>query len=136
MGWSHKNWIDRSIWQWHSIFTYWKTTPSWWNNTQQACVKTKLNSYGGLDKLEARVCQRGDMKIKDAKKNSWSPTASARLLKYLIADAARNKTFIYQLDFIKAFIQSQLKRRIFDILYKEYGQFCPKLARHFGRPLR
>ena len=29
-----------------------------------AC-KTKLNIYGGLDKLKARVCLRGDMQIKD-----------------------------------------------------------------------
>ena len=99
-------------------------------------LKTKLNSYGGLDKLKARICLRGDMQIKDANSNSWSPTASTRLLKCLIADAARNKTTIYQLDFIQAFIQSEAKRRMFVILDKEYEQFCPKLAGHFGRPLR
>ena len=43
-------------------------------------MKTKLNSYGGLDKIKARICLRGDMQIKDANSNSWSPTASARLL--------------------------------------------------------
>ena len=26
-------------------------------------MKTKLNSYGGLDKLKARICLRGDMQI-------------------------------------------------------------------------
>ena len=39
-------------------------------------LKTKLNSYGGLDKLKARVCLKGDMQIKDDF-NSWSPTASS-----------------------------------------------------------
>ena len=48
-------------------------------------LKTKLNSYGGLDKLKARVCLRGDMQITDDF-NFWSPTASTRLLKYGLSD--------------------------------------------------
>ena len=98
-------------------------------------LKTKLNSYGGLDKLKARICLRGDMQIKDDF-NSWSPTASTRLLKCFIADAALNRTKIYQLDFIQAFIQSDVQKRIFVILDKEYEKFCPKLAKHLGRPLK
>ena len=43
---------------------------------------------------------------------------------------------IYQLDFIQAFIQSDVKKRMFVLLDKEYEQFCPKLAKHFRRPLR
>ena len=81
--------------------------------------KTKLNSYGGLDKLKARICMRGDMQIKNGNNNSWSPTASTRLLKCLIADAAYNRTPIYQLDFIQAFIQSEAKKRMFVILDRE-----------------
>ena len=99
-------------------------------------LKTKSNSYGGLDKLKTRICLRGYMQIKDTNSNSWFPTASTRLLKCFIADAARNKTIIYQLDFIQAFIQSETKRRMFVILDKEYEQFCPKLEGHCGRPLR
>ena len=34
-------------------------------------MKTKLNSYGGLDKLKARICLRGDIQIKDANNNLW-----------------------------------------------------------------
>ena len=52
-----------------------------------AC-KTKLNIYGELDKLKARICLRGDMQIKDDF-IFWSPTASTRLLKYFIADAVK-----------------------------------------------
>ena len=33
-------------------------------------MNTKLNSYGGLDKLKARIWLRGDMQIKDANNNS------------------------------------------------------------------
>ena len=98
--------------------------------------KTKLNSYGGLDKLKARICMRGDMQIKYDGNNSWSPTASTRLLKCIIVDAAYNKTHIYQLDFIQAFIQSEATKRMFIILDKEYENFCPKLAKYFGRPLK
>ena len=68
---------------------------------------------------------RGDMQIKNGNNNSWSPTASTRLLKCLIADAAYNKTQVYQLDFIQAFIQSEAKKRMFIILDKEYETFCP-----------
>ena len=76
------------------------------------------------------------MQIKNGNNNSWSPTASTRLLRCLIADAAYNRTSVYQLDFIQAFIQSEAKKRMFIILDKEYDHFCPKLAEHFGRPLK
>jgi len=75
------------------------------------------------------------MQIKDGY-NSWSPTASIRLLKCFIADATLNKCVIFQLDFIQAFIQSEAKKRMFVLLDKEYEQFCPNLSKHLGRPLR
>ena len=31
----------------------------------KCAFKTKLNAYGGLDKLKARICICGDMQIKD-----------------------------------------------------------------------
>ena len=67
---------------------------------------------------------------------SWSPTASTRLLKCFIADATKNTSKIYQLDFIQASIQSKATKRMFVILDKEFSHLCPKLAQHFGRPLR
>ena len=54
---------------------------------------------------------RGDMKIKNGGNNSWSSTISTRLLKCIIADAAYNKTYKYQLDFIQAFIQSEATKK-------------------------
>ena len=101
----------------------------------KCAFKTKLNAYGGLDKLKARICICGDMQIKDVV-NNWSPTASVRLLKCFLADAIRNSTTVYQLDFIQAFIQSDIKKRIFVMLDKEYAMFCPHLEEHLGRPLR
>gem|GEM_PF-2876143 len=101
----------------------------------KCAFKAKLNSYGGLDKLKARICVRGDMQVKDTMSN-WSPTASVRLLKCFLADAIRYGAIIYQLDFIQAFIQSPTNKRIFVILDKEYETFCPQLSEHLGRPLR
>ena len=66
-------------------------------------LKTKLNSHGGMDKLKARVCLRGDMQEK-GNINVWSPTSSTRILKRFIADAIYNGSKIYQLDFIQAII--------------------------------
>ena len=83
-------------------------------------------------KLKARICLRGDMQIKESF-NNWSPTASTRLLKCFLAYAILNQSKIYQLDFIKAFIQSDTKRRIFVILDKVYATFCPKLKDHIGK---
>ena len=80
-------------------------------------LKTKLNCHGGLDKLKARVCLRGDMQER-GKINVWSPTSSTRLLKRFIADAIFHECKIYQLDFIQAFIQSDVQRRIFVTLDK------------------
>ena len=101
----------------------------------KCAFKAKLNSYGGFDKLKARICIRGDMQIKDLI-NNWSPTASVRLLKCFLADAIQNRAIIYQLDFIQAFIQSPTKKKTFVILDKEYEMFGPLLAEHLGRPLR
>ena len=56
---------------------------------------------------------------------------STRLLKCIIADAAYNKTNKYQLDFIQAFIQSEVTKKMIIILDKEYERFCQKLAKHF-----
>ena len=64
------------------------------------------------------------------------PLPATRLLKCIIADAAYNKTHIYQLEFIQAFIQSEATKWMLIILDREYEHFCPKLAKHFGRPLK
>ena len=98
-------------------------------------LEARLNSHGEVDKLKARVCLRGDMQIKD-ESNPQSPTASSRLLRCFIADTIKNRTQIFQLNFIQAFIQYDMKKKMFIILDKEYEQFCPILKKYFGRHLR
>ena len=61
--------------------------------TVKCAFKDKLNSYGGIDKLKARICVRDDIQIKDIL-NNWSPTASVCLLKCFLADAIQNRAII------------------------------------------
>ena len=55
--------------------------------------------------------------------DNWSPIASMRTLKYFLADAAKHKAIVHQLDFIGAFLQAKVKNRVFeklDIRYTDY----------------
>ena len=45
--------------------------------------------------------------------DTWSPTASMRTLKYSLADAAKHKARIHQVDFIGVFLQAKVKNRVF-----------------------
>ena len=59
-------------------------------------LKVKLKGYGGLGKLKD-ICLRWDVQTEDTNINSWSPTASPRLLKSLIADESKVEgTYISQ----------------------------------------
>ena len=56
-------------------------------------------------------------------KDTWSPTASMRTLKYFLADAEKYKSRVHQLDFIGAFLQAKFKNRVFvklDMRYADY----------------
>ena len=83
--------------------------------------KSKIQYYGSLDKLKLRIVVRGDLQNKEMVGNTWSPTASIRTLKYLLADAAKYKARVHQLDFIEAFLQAKVKNRVLvklDMRYK------------------
>ena len=82
----------------------------------------KSNIYGGLDKLQTRICLRGNMQIKDYS-ISWLPTTLNRLLKYFVADAAMNHSKIFQSDFIQTFIQPKATEQMFVILNKKFSHF-------------
>ena len=75
--------------------------------------KAKIQSDGSIDKLKLRIVVRGDLQNKEMVGDTWSPTASMRTLKYFLADAAKHKVIVHQLDFIGAFLQSKLKNRYF-----------------------
>jgi hypothetical protein len=49
----------------------------------------------------------------DLLEDKWSPTASFRALKMFLAHAARLKVRVKQLDFIGAFLQANVRSRVF-----------------------
>ena len=68
--------------------------------------------------------------------DTWSPTAYIRTLKYFLADAAKNKERVHQLDFIGAFLQSKVNNRVFVKLDMRYADYFPEYAQYFGRALK
>ena len=53
-----------------------------------------------------------------------------------LADAAKHKARVHQLDFIGAFLQAKLKNRVFVKLDIRYADYFPEYAQYFGRALR
>ena len=60
--------------------------------------------------------------------DTWSPTASMRTLKYFLADEAKNKARVHQLDFTEAFLQAKVKNRVFFRLDIRYTYYFPEYA--------
>ena len=59
-----------------------------------------------------------------------------RTLKFFLADAAKHKSTVHQLNFIGAFLQAKLKNRVFVKLDISYTHYFPEYANYFGRVLR
>jgi hypothetical protein len=69
--------------------------------------KVKIKSDVSLDNLKGRIVVRKYLQD-TAMGDSWSPTAVFRSLKMFLADTARNKCRVYELDFIGAFLQAKM----------------------------
>ena len=98
--------------------------------------KAKIQSDGSLDKLKLRIVVRGDFQNKEIVGDTWSPTASMRTLKYFLADAAKHKARVHQLDFIGAFLQVKVKNRVFVKLDTRYADYFTEYSQYFGRALK
>ena len=59
-----------------------------------------------------------------------------RTLKCFLADVAKHKTIFHQLDFIGAFLQAQVKNRVFVKLDSIYADYFRKHSNKFIRVLR
>ena len=59
-----------------------------------------------------------------------------KTLKYFLADSAKHKRRVHQLDFIGVFLQSKVKNRVFVILNMMYADYFPEYAQYFGRALK
>ena len=76
--------------------------------------KAKIQSDVSLDKLKLRIVVRGDLQNKELVDDTWSPTASMKILKYLLADATKKKkAIVHQLYFIGEFLKAKVKDRVF-----------------------
>ena len=64
--------------------------------------------------------------------DTWSSTSSMRTFKYFLADAAKYKSIIHQLDFIGAFLQAKVKNRVIVKLDIRYTYHFPEYAQYFG----
>ena len=97
--------------------------------------KSKIQCDVSLDKLKLRVVVRGDLQNKKMVRDTWSPIASMRTLKYFLADAEKHKARVHQLDFIGAFLQANVKNRVFVKLDMKYAAYFPEYSQYFGRAL-
>ena len=97
--------------------------------------RAKLKSDGTIDKLKVRIAARGDLDKGSVTENNWAPLASLRLVKIFLADAARDGNRIFQIDFVAAFLQARVDRRIFVKMPASWGKVLPKFSPYFGRPL-
>ena len=98
--------------------------------------KAKIQSDGILDKLKLRIVVRGGFQNKEMVRDTWSPTASMRTLNYFLADSAKHKARVHQLDFIGSFLQAKVKNRVFVKLDMRYADYFPEYAQYFGRALK
>ena len=98
-------------------------------------LKAKIHYDGSLDKLKLRIVVRQDLQKIELVGDTWSPTASMRTLKYLLADAVNNKARAHQLYFIGAFLQAKVKNRVFVKLDSRYAECSPEYSSYFGRAL-
>jgi hypothetical protein len=94
----------------------------------------KLWSNGTLDRLKNRLVVRGDLQ-KNVEEDTWSPTASFWALKLPLAHAARLKVRVRRLDFVGAFLQVKVRRRIFVKIPAIYGSIFPEFQQYWYQDL-
>ena len=99
-------------------------------------INQKIQSDGSLDKLKLRIVVRGDLQNKEMVGDTCSRTASMRTLKYFLADAAKYKARVHQIDFIGAFLQDKVNNRVFVKLDMRYADYFPEYAQYFGRAFK
>ena len=90
--------------------------------------KAKIQSDGSIDKLKLIIVVRGDFYNKEMVGDTWSPTTSMRNLKYFLADAAKHKARVHQLDFIGSLLQAKVKNIVFVKLDIRHTDYFPEYA--------
>ena len=99
--------------------------------------KCKLDQEGMVDKLKCRVVFRGDLYEPEEPLDPWNPHASFLSLKTFLAICARLGIFPRQTDLILAYLQADMRERVFIKFPEAWSQFLPEhLHKWMGRPLR
>ena len=83
--------------------------------------KENIQSYGSSEKSKLRILVRGDLHKKEIIGYTWSPKSSTRTIKYFLSDDSNHKSIVHQLNFIGAFLQANVKHRVFVNLERRYG---------------
>ena len=97
--------------------------------------KAKITSKGYLDKLKARCVARGDLQQKSTPEETWAPCVFSRTFKMFTCMAVKYNRIIKQLDFIGAFCQGTMQKRLFLRLPKEYVAHFPQYQEYFEEPI-
>ena len=87
------------------------------------CPQGKIQSDGSFDKFKLIILVRGDFHNKEIIGDTWSPTESIRTLNYFLADYFKHKSRVHQLYYIGAFLQANIKYRVFVKLDSRYGEY-------------
>ena len=59
-----------------------------------------------------------------------------RTLEYFLAETAKHKARVHQLDFIGAFLQAKVKNIVFVNLDMSYAAYFSEYSQYFGRALK
>ena len=98
--------------------------------------KCKIDKEGMIDKLKARIVFRGDLYDPKDPQDSWNPHALFLALKVFLATCARLGMFPSQTDFILAYLQADMRERVFVKFPDYWVKFLPEhLHKWIGRPL-
>ena len=68
---------------------------------------------GMWDKAKSRICVRGDLQKEPNMEDLWSAASSKRLIRLMLAGAAKCGVTVKQLDYIGAFLQATVRSDIY-----------------------
>ena len=85
--------------------------------------------------LKVRVAIRGDLDKDATDEDNGAPLAGIRLLKLFLCMAARRRRRVYQGDYVGAYLQAKMDRKVYVKLPIELAEYFPELAEWFGVPL-
>jgi hypothetical protein len=99
--------------------------------------KCKTNKDGKIDKLKCRIVVRGDLHDPVDPMDSWNPHATWTSLRLFLAICARNGIFPSQTDFVMAYLQAEMRERVYIKFPQEWSELLPSsLHSYCGVPLR